>query len=280
MIVPRGPQLQRMVQYVGKPLLWLAGHKAAARLSKWRRLHRFLVIGFVSTALRLAFAPGAKAQYVDSGIWLAGSVMGKLPSSMNDAKGSWRLWMDGQSRFGDDSSRFSQGLVRPGVGYALNSTWTVWAGYAYIRTEQPYALTPSNEQRIWEQLSWQGLAGRTDLSSRTRLEQRFRSAGSGTGVRFREMGKLMQPLGSKNIWLISVYDEIFVNLNSTNFGAMSGADRNRVFAGPGINLGRSVRAELGYLNQYTFKNNGPDHVDHIFSINAFWNFSHRKPPEE
>jgi hypothetical protein len=238
------------------------------------------VIGFVSTAVMLAFAPEVKAQYVDSGTWLAGSVTGKLPPSMNNAKGSWRLWMDGQLRFGDDSSRFSQGLLRPGVGYALNKAWTVWAGYAYIRTDQPYARTPSNEQRIWEQVSWNGPTGGIELSSRTRLEQRFSSAGSDTGWRFREMGKLMQPLGSKNIWLIAVYDEIFVNLNSTDFGSRSGPDRNRVFVGPGINLSKSVRAELGYLNQYTFNNNGPDKVDHILSINAFWNFSHRSPPEE
>jgi hypothetical protein len=254
--------------------------KAATEIAKCRRLRHGFAISVVSTAVMLAFPQVMEAQYVDSGTWLAGSVTGKLPQSINDAKGSWRLWMDGQLRFGDDSSRFSQGLVRPGVGYALNKAWTVWIGYAYIRTDQPYAQAPSNENRIWEQVSWQRLAGSTDLSSRTRLEQRFHSAGSGTGVRLRELGKLMQPLGAKKIWLIVVYDEIFVNLNSTNFGARSGADRNRAFAGPGINLSKSIRAEMGYMNQYTFNNNGPDRVDQIFSINAFWNFSHRAPPEE
>lgn len=221
-----------------------------------------------------------QAQFVDSGTWFAVSVTGKLPQSINDAKGSWRLWTDGQLRFGDDSGRFSQGLIRPGVGYALNRAWSLWAGYAYIRTDQPYARNPSNENRIWEQASWQKLFGRTDLSSRTRLEQRFHSAGSGTGVRLREMGKLMQPLGTKKMWLVVFYDEMFINLNSTNFGAKSGADRNRAFLGPGINLSGSIRAEFGYMNQYIFNNNGPDRVDNIFSINTFWNFSHAAPPEE
>jgi hypothetical protein len=248
--------------------------------AKQRRPYHLLAVTFVSAAVFFAFAPQLKAQYVDSGIWLAGSATGKLPRPLNDAKGSWRVWTDLQLRFGDDSSRFSQGLVRPGVGYALNSAWSLWAGYAYVRTDLPYARTPSTENRIWEQLTWQGVVRRTDLSSRTRLEERFSSAGSGTGVRLREMGKLMQPLDSKKVWLIAAYDEIFVNLNSTNFGARSGADRNRVFVGPGINLSESVRVEFGYLNQYTFNNNGPDRVDNIFSINAFWNFSHAAPPEE
>jgi hypothetical protein len=252
----------------------------AARETK-SRVHYFFVLSFVCTSLMFCFASEAEAQYVDSGLWLSASATGRLPPKLNDAKGSWRLWTDGQLRFGDDIGRFSQGLVRPGVGYALNNAWTVWAGYAYIRTDQPYARTPTNEQRIWEQVSWQAKAGRTDLSSRTRLEQRFNSAGSGTAWRFREMGKLMQPLGSNSIWLVAIYDEIFVNLNSANFGPKSGADRNRAFVGPGINLGKPLRVELGYLNQYTFNNNGPDRVDHILSINAFWNFSHKgSPPEE
>jgi hypothetical protein len=242
-------------------------------------VHRFFALGLALIVVVFWFA-SARAQSVDSGLWLSFSATGKLPAPLNNAKGSWRLWTDGQARFGDDFGRFSQGLIRPGVGYALNDMWTVWAGYAYVRTEQPYARTPTNEQRVWEQLSWQTKAGRTDLSSRTRLEERFNSAGSGTGVRLREMGKLMQPLG-KGTWLIAVYDEIFINLNSANFGPKAGADRNRVFAGPGINLGKPLRIELGYLNQYTFNNNGPDKVDHILSINAFWNFSHKgSPPEE
>jgi len=248
----------------------------ATRTTGWR-IHHSLVLGFVL----VFFFASAKAQSVDSGLWLGVFVTGKLPAPLNDAKGSWRLWVDGQSRFGDDFGRFSQGLVRPGVGYTLNNAWSVWAGYAYIRTEQPYARTPSNEQRIWEQVSWQGTAGRADLSSRTRLEQRFHSAGSDTGWRLREMGKLMHPLGLNGPWLIAVYDEIFINLNSTNFGAKSGADRNRVFVGPGIHVGRPLRIELGYLNQYTFNNNGPDRVDNLLSISAFWNFSHKgSPPEE
>jgi len=249
-------------------------------MAKRRRRNQVILINLVFIALMLAFAPGLRAQYVDSGIWLGGSITGKLPSSMNDSKGSWRLWVDGQLRFGDDSSRFSQGLVRPGVGYAANKSWSLWAGYAYIRTDQPYARKASNENRIWEQASWQHSFGSTDLSSRTRLEERFHSAGSDIGVRLREMGKLMQPLGAKNLWLIAVYDEIFINLNSTNFGARSGADRNRAFAGPGVNLSRSIRAEMGYMNQYTFNNNGPDRVDHTLSINTFWNFSHSAHPEE
>src|SRR5579862_6266605 len=99
-------------------------------------IRRFFVLGFAFIAVAFWVA-SARAQAVDSGLWLSFSATGKLPAPLNNAKGSWRLWTDGQARFGDDFGRFSQGLIRPGVGYALNDSWTVWAGYAYIRTEQP-----------------------------------------------------------------------------------------------------------------------------------------------
>jgi hypothetical protein len=208
----------------------------------------------------------------DFGIWLGGFANGRLPSSLNNAKGSWRLWTDVQLRFGDDASRFSQGLVRPGIGYALGRGWTVWGGYAYIRTDPPYSTSTTTEQRIWEQASWSGAIRTTTLSSRTRMEQRFLSTGSDTGWRLREFVKASRPLAARTIWSVVVSDEFFLNLNSTDFGATAGSDRNRFFIGPGVALSRAVVMEIGYLNQYTFRSNGPDKNDHLFATNLFWSF--------
>jgi hypothetical protein len=227
-------------------------------------------------ATLLSATQGAKAATEDSGAWFGVFANGQLPPSLNDSTGSWRLWLDAQLRLGDDASRFSQGVVRPGVGYALSEAWSLWAGYAYIRTEPPYATTQTNEQRIWEQAIWNGAIGPTKLSSRTRLEQRFFSGGADTGWRLREFVKLVQPLGAKNAWSLVVSDEIFVNLNNANFGpnlmAVAGLDRNRFFVGPGINLNQFVRLEFGYMNQYTFRHNGPDKNDQILAANVFVNF--------
>ena len=61
--------------------------------------------------------------------------------------------------------------MRPGIGYVLGRGWTVWGGYAYIRTELRHIpRRPPTEQRIWEQASWSGAIGATALSSRTRME--------------------------------------------------------------------------------------------------------------
>jgi hypothetical protein len=238
----------------------------------------FSTTGGVGLALVLALAQvglprvaGAQTNE-DFGIWGGATVTGPLPRPLNDSAGRWRLWTDVQLRFGDNASRFSQGVVRPGIGYTLGSGWTVWLGYAYIRTEPPYATSTTTEQRIWEQASWGGAVGTTRLSSRTRLEQRFVSTGSQTGWRLRELVKVSQPLGAKSIWSAVVYDEFFLNLNSTNFGATQGPDRNRFFVGPGVSLSRAVVVEVGYLNQYTYRNNGPDKNDNVLAVNLFWNY--------
>jgi hypothetical protein len=229
---------------------------------------------FVACALSLiALAARVNAQdSEDFGAWLGVTAVGKLPSSLNDERGSWRLWTDVQLRFGDNASRFSQGVVRPGIGYATGGGWTIFAGYAYVRTEAPYAVRTTTEHRIWEQASWSGAVGSAGVSSRTRLEQRFVSTGSDTGWRLRELVKGVLPLASKSIWSLTMYDEFFWNLNSTDFGAKGGSDRNRFFIGPGVKLSRSFVLEVGYLNQYTFRLNGPDKNDHVFATNVFWNF--------
>jgi hypothetical protein len=224
----------------------------------------------VGAILLLALAPRAEAQYEDFGLWLGGSVTGKLPAALNDANGSWRVWLDLQLRFGDDASRFSQGIIRPAIGYALSPVWTVWLGYAYINTEPPYVAVTTYEQRIWEQASWSDRIGLFRLSSRTRLEQRFVSTGSIVGWRAREMLKGSVPLAS--IFSAVLYDEFFYNFNTTNFGTTAGPDRNRFFVGPGVTISPQVTVEVGYLHQYVFRNNSPDKTDNILAVNTAWTF--------
>ena len=73
-------------------------------------------------------------------------------------------------------------------------------------------------------------------------------------------------------WGLVVFDEYFLNVNSTDFGAIAGPDRNRFFVGPSVRLANQVSMEVGYLNQYTFRANGPDKNDHLLAANLFWRF--------
>ena len=88
----------------------------------------------------------------------------------------------------------------------------------------------------------------------------------------REFVKVVRPVASRTKWSAVVSDEYFLNLNSTDFGATAGPDRNRFFVGPSVSLGKAVSVEIGYLNQYTFRSNGPDKNDHLIATNLFWIF--------
>ena len=83
--------------------------------------------------------------------------------------------------------------------------------------------------------------GSFGLASRSRLEQRFREGSQDdTGWRFRQFIKLTRSILDDGPLYWSLWDEVFLNLNDTDWGAQSGLDRNR--------------------------------MDHLLSLNVFLNF--------
>lgn len=67
------------------------------------------------------------------------------------------------------------------------------------------------------------------------------------------------------------WDEMFVHLNTTDWGAMQGFDQNRGFAGIGYRWQSHILTEIGYLNQYINAVN-TDRMNHILSLNLFLDF--------
>ena len=207
----------------------------------------------------------------DQGLWLMALGQGSLGSA-DQAHSKLRWWLDVQARFSNDADGFTQGIVRPGLGYALNDTTTLWLGYAWIPTS-PVSGQDYDEHRVWQQLIWSGPLNGISFSSRTRLEQRFRDNGDDTGWRLRQFFKGAYALpGNPNVSLIG-YDELFFGLNDTDWGASSGFDRNRLFLGLGWRLGKSGSSlEIGYLNQYVDMNSADNLIEHILSLNFFLNY--------
>ncbi|SFP74967.1 Protein of unknown function [Nitrosomonas cryotolerans] len=199
-------------------------------------------------------------------------------SAINPNLKNLKYWVEGQGRFGDDSSRFSQSLIRPGIGYAVNDKTSVWVGYAWVPTSRPFAAkSPFNEHRIWQQLLWSDSYSFGKVTSRTRFEQRFFDIPGSTDVayRYRQMLKLSVPMPfiSPNVSFV-VFDEIFVNLNNIDTGIKTGFNQNRAFAGIGYKFNQYTTGEIGYMNQYFNRpqNPRPDQMQHILSVNLFFNF--------
>ena len=120
---------------------------------------------------------------------------------------------------------------------------------------------------------WNVPVGDLTVQSRTRLEQRFVETDGDTGWRLREFVKTTVPLAADNRTFASVWDELFWDLNDTDWGQRAGFRQNRVFVGPGwfLDDAKKVSIEVGYLNQWVDRP-GEDKMNHCLSIWFFVNF--------
>ncbi len=168
-----------------------------------------------------------------------------------------------QPRLTDESSRLGQLLIRPSLALTLFDQTVLSLGYAYVRTS-PEEGEITHEHRPWQQLAFPIASqdGVFSLTGRTRFEQRFRDDGDDVGLRLRQQIRLTVPLAQG--WQGVAWSEGFFNFNDTDWGARSGLDRWRNFAGVRIPLQDNVSLEPGYLNQFVNRRN-TDLVDHVLS---------------
>ncbi len=218
--------------------------------------------------LLLCQAAASAQSNTDGGAWFATFSRGEIGN--DDSALRW--WFDGHLRFVDDADGFTQSIVRPGVGYAIDDNVTAWAGYGWIRNV-PETVSAFDEHRLWQQLTWSHTCDWMTTGYRSRLEQRLLEPGDDTGLRFRQLVSWRQPIDCESRYTFVLWDELFLHLNDTDWGARSGFDQNRAFVGFGVkrDADSPCRVEIGYLNQ-RINRRGPDNLtNHLLSVNMFYN---------
>ena len=150
------------------------------------------------------------------------------------------------------------------LGRDLTTRSGVGGGYANV-SSLPAGGGVLVEHRVFEQYSWSGRVARETLSLRTRLEQRFIEANSGTDVRLRQQIRIGHALTSDGRLSLVAADEIMWHLDATSRSAR-GLDQNRLSGGLRRKLSRRVDLEAGYLNQYSRGQSGPAHRNHVVSL--------------
>ena len=219
-----------------------------------------------------AAGPSALGQaLVDEGIWTAYFSQGELNGPRIQSDNSlW--WLDAHWRYSGDEFLFTQGIIRPGIGKRLNDENSIWAGYAWIGEQIPDF--DIHENRFWQQWMTTRQRGDVAFQFRSRLEQRFVSAGAQVGWRFRQLVRAQKSLKHYPNLLWVAWDEIFFHLRDTDWGAVTGYNQNRVFVGMGrMPHKRSPwRTEIGYLyQQIDVPEDGADLSNHILSVNFYFN---------
>jgi len=174
----------------------------------------------------------------------------------------WNIHNEVQYRNYNAISDLEQLLLRTGIGYNITEKNNILLGYGYILSENYVGNTDDkssiNEHRVFQQYTTKQNIGKLKLSHRYRFEQRF--VEEDFKLRFRYFLSLNIPLknneSGEGPFYLSAYNEIFLNSKSSIF------DRNRVYGGLGYNVNKSVRIELGYMNQF-FETNSRDQLNLI-----------------
>jgi hypothetical protein len=204
-------------------------------------------------ALLIAPTP-ALAVEEDALLWAAVTANGPLG-------GGVLFTGDTQARIGTGPQDFRQYLVRAGLGAEIAPHVAAHAGYGYFRTGRPGRL--SDEHRLWQQLGYPVLAGRSwTVHGRTRLEQRFLDGADRASWRIRQQLRATVPLGNPERPSLVVGSEALFNLNGPRGAPRSGLDRFRVQAGLVVPLGQGFSLEPAYLNQF-IRRRGRDLDEHI-----------------
>jgi hypothetical protein len=215
-------------------------------------------------AVTITVIPQAAWARNDGQIWLTGAATIKLDDN-------WRLSEDVVARFSDSRN----GLYEIEAGTLLNfkaaKDVTLAAGYVHNPQYSDGDFTVL-ERRAREQVTFDNLAriGGGKISTRFRMEQRWRENADGTGWRMRPYLKYSHPLRGKTSLTLS--SEVFVNLNTTAFQRQDGLDRVRNLVAINTPLLKNVTLEAGYLNQHGFVRDSEDTSDHVASLSLSASF--------
>jgi len=230
-------------------------------MSRSPRLGRHVGLGLM--CLGLVAGPCAQAESVsNNNLWL--NVAGDHPVT----GGPWGVHLEAQVRRSDFGGGWQQLLIRPGVNYAINRSWSVSAGYAWVETH-PYSDLPIPhefpENRAWEQVVYTHPGLGLDFIHRVRLEQRFLGQMSYQNGdwdvsdwryenRIRYLLRMTRKLGAQGRWYAVLWDEVFFNFGSNVSG--NEFDQNRVFIGIGYRITPTTQIETGFMEQTVQRRGG------------------------
>ncbi len=224
------------------------------------RLIAFLILA------TLISCKNAIAETIEDGrYWFSLYSQGPLP------KENFYWSLDIHPRWREEGRNFDTLILRPSLIYKITPKTSIWTGYDTINNH-PAGQSSFQENRLWEQVMHQFEPfGALTLTVRTRFEQRDREDYSDIAHRLRQMVRATTPssLHQQLSWVI--WDELFINLNQTDWGVMRGTDQNRLFLGANWKIDELSNLEVGYINQYV---NGKtiDRENHIISSTIRFNF--------
>lgn len=178
----------------------------------------------------------------------------------------WLTYLFSQFRLIDQAHPWQAMLIEPALGYQITPEKSIWLGYRWTGRNPYHGFFQEN--RLIQQMISQKKNVRFRFIFRSRLEEITHSNASQIALRVRERFSVeIQHAVFKNA-LPFFYDEMFFELNHTNYQPRNFLGENRLFLG--VNLYRTAKSwwELGYINQFQVKTpeQTQNQMSHILSV--------------
>jgi hypothetical protein len=178
-------------------------------------------------------------------LWGVANILESFPNNKK-----MKYYFEPQLRLIDDAYVLNQLYFLFGLGYQIAPNLVLLAGPGWILIKNTQGQV-SHEYRLWEQATWNVMPEHLiNLVSRTRLEEQIRDTNRQLSVVLRErvLGRI--PIKNWDHHFITLFDEMFFNLNQPKWVAPHFFAQNRAFIGLGIQLSKTMIIDMGYLNQY------------------------------
>ncbi|WP_298200393.1 DUF2490 domain-containing protein [Novosphingobium sp.] len=215
--------------------------------------------------LAAGIAYPAQARQTDEQAWL------QVNANVQVAK-DVRVTLEQIARSSDDAGGLYQTEFGGLVGWRISPTLELGLGYRRVGFHS--GNTSPDEDRLRQQLTL--TIGR--WVTRLRFDERFNTQAAGVGIRIRPLVRYNLPLRRQGPSLF-VSHESFVLANSTAWGQRAGYERMRNTLGMTLPIGKSLSADIGYLNQYRFaRGTKGAAMDHALTMQLTLNFSNLIAP--
>ena len=212
----------------------------------------------------LLAAPAAARTVTDEQVWSSVIATKPLP-------GGFQAQLQVQNRMTNHAQNRAALMMRGTIQYTLDQRWSLQASYAH--TDMP--LEPNarrSENSAYQQIGLAlGRAAGGALSTRVRMEERWREGRAKTGWRVRSELRWVKPLtsrpGGTNLVL---WEEPVVELKRTDFGQTAGDLQFRSYAGFSIPVARGLRIDPGYVNIYGRRQRAANLFYHVAQLTLNW----------
>ncbi len=217
----------------------------------------FLVLIF------LGFSKNCLAWIENEKLWLAVNSAHVLSDDKR-----WLSFIYSRLEFISQDHPWQAALLEGGVGYKLPTETSFWFGYRWIGNN-PYNDF-FTENRLFQQIIWEKKLNKPKrMIFRSRLEEIQRVNQGQISARFRQRIALeWENLSYFNKIFPFIYEEIFLQLNKTNYTSQNVLDQNRIFLGFNFRFSKNAWWEIGYINQIIMHTpiNNQNQMNHIVSL--------------